>query len=79
MMLVKKMFAKVMSVISAMAMAATMAAYIPANAAEECTDEQAATLIKEVAILVNEARKESGLKPLDVLPYLNEDAQIRAL
>ena len=75
----KKMVKRMISFISAVIMAAMMAAYIPANAAEELTDDQAAVLTNEIAILVNEARKEAGLKPLYVLPYLGEVAEIRAV
>ena len=35
-------------------------------------------MAKEIALLVNEARTEEGLKPLYVVPYLNDVAQIRA-
>lgn len=75
----KKMVKRMISFISAVIMTAMMAAYIPANATEEFTDEQAAALTNEIAILVNEARAEAGLKPLYVLPYLGEVAEIRAL
>lgn len=76
---VKKMVKRMVSFISAVVMTAMTAAYIPANAAEDFTDAQAAVLTKEIALLVNEARAEAGLKPLYVLPYLGEVAEIRAV
>lgn len=76
---VKKMVKRMVSFVSAVVMTAMMAAYVPVNAIEEFTDEQAAALTKEIAILVNEARAEAGLKPLYVLPYLGEIAEIRAV
>lgn len=76
---VKKMIERIASFTFAVVMTTAMAAYIPANAAEELTDERAHDLVKEVEILVNEAREEAGLKPLYVLPYLEEVAEIRAL
>lgn len=75
---IKKMFTRMISAASALVMASMMTTYIPANAAEELTDDMAAQRIQEIALLVNEARVEAGLKPLYVLPYLNEVAEIRA-
>lgn len=76
---IKKMVKRMVSFVSAVVMTAMMTAYAPANAVEEFTDDQAAVLTNEVAILVNKARVEAGLKPLYVLPYLGEVAEIRAV
>lgn len=35
-------------------------------------------MAKEVEVLVNEAREEAGLKPIFVVPYLNDVAQVRS-
>lgn len=75
---VKKMVKRIASFTFAAVMTTAMAAYIPANATEEFTDDQANELVKEIEILVNEAREEAGLKPLYVLPYLEDVAALRA-
>lgn len=74
----KKIFSRMISVISAFIMTFAMAAYIPAKADEAPTEDQVAELINEIEILVNSARKEAGLRPLYVVPYLNEVAAVRA-
>lgn len=74
----KRFFTRMVSFITSMAMTALGAAYIPAQAAEAPTDEQVAEYINEIGVLVNEARTEAGLKPVYILPYLNEVAEVRA-
>lgn len=74
----KRVFKRMVSFITSMAIAALGAAYIPAQAAEAPTDEQVAQYINEIGVLVNKARVEAGLKPVYILPYLNEVAEIRA-
>ena len=70
---------KMVSFLSAFVMACMMVSYLPTFADEEYSDDQIAEMINEVAILVNEAREEAGLKPVYVLPYLNEVSEIRAV
>ena len=66
--------------ISAAVMAATVmiSGATGAFAAEEIADNELRSMANEVAMLVNEAREELGLKPLYVVPYLNELGDLRA-
>lgn len=75
-----KMMKKMVSLISAAVMAGTMAinAAGTAFAGEGVSNAELREKINEVAKLVNEAREEAGLKPLYVLPYLNEISETRA-
>lgn len=78
MMTTKKIFSRTIGFVSACMMTLTMAAYVPAKADNAPTEEQTAKLINEIEIFVNQARKEAGLKPVYVVPYLNEVAAVRA-
>lgn len=74
----KRIFKRTISFITSMTMIALGAAQFPAQAATAPTDEQVAKYIDEIGVLVNNARIEAGLKPVYILPYLNEVAEIRA-
>ncbi len=77
MMTTKRMFNRMVSLISTIVMMAVMAANVTtAKAAEEFNPY---TMISEIALMVNEARTEAGLEKVYVLPYLNEVAEIRAI
>lgn len=76
-----KMMKKTISVLAALASAATLAFSTmgSALAAEEHCDDELRAMANEVAILVNETRAEYGLAPLYVVPYLNELSDLRAV
>ena len=76
-----KMMKKTVSFLTATATAAAMAFSAIGNtfAAKDVCDDELRSMANEVAILVNEARKEAGLEPLYVVPYLNELSDIRAV
>ena len=78
MMTTKRMFNRMISLISTIVIMAAMAANVTANtaAAEELNAE---TMIEEIAVMVNEARAKAGLGNVYVLPYLNEVAETRAI
>lgn len=77
MMTTKRLFNKMISLISAIIMMAVMSAnFITANADEELNPD---TIISEIAVMINEARAQAGLEKVYVLPYLNEVAEIRAI
>lgn len=77
MMTTKRLFNKMVSLISAIIMMAVMSAnFITANADEELNPD---TIISEIAVMINEARAQAGLEKVYVLPYLNEVAEIRAI
>lgn len=77
MMNTKKMFKRMVSLISTIVMIAVMSANITtANSAEELDPD---AMISKIALMVNEARTEAGLEKVYVLPYLNEVAEIRAI
>lgn len=80
----KKMFRKMVSMVSAMVLTFSCSISIiknvnnvsvTANASEE---SQYTELIEEMAVKFNEAREELGLEPLKIVPYINEISQVRA-
>ncbi len=73
------MIKKIVSFLSVPVILAAMTPAMSYSSYEEPTYDEYKELIDEVAELVNEARKEHGLKPLYVVPYLNEVAEIRAI
>ncbi len=74
----KRFFTRMVSFITSMAIITLGAASFSAQAAEAPTTEQVAEYIDEMGVLVNKARVEAGLKPVYILPYLNEVAEVRA-
>ncbi|MDE5855007.1 MAG: SCP-like extracellular [Ruminococcus sp.] len=75
----KKMYSKIVSVATALAMACTASVFTVSSAsATEYADNELAEIANNMAILVNQEREALGLKPLYVVPYLNECAQTRA-
>lgn len=73
----RKILKKIVSVISSAAVALCCAAgYMTPASAEEEFDLNA--MAEEMVVLVNEARAEAGLKPLYMVPYLNDVANLRA-
>ncbi len=79
--MVRNFAKKMVGFFTAAAMTAAMAAFIPgtASATEEIADAQLRSMANEVAILVNEARRELGLPEIYVVPYLNEIAEDRSV
>lgn len=75
---VMNMMKKIVSFLSVPVILATMTPAMANASYEEPSYDEYAEMIDEVAELVNEARVEHGLKPLYVVPYLNEVAEIRA-
>lgn len=75
--LFRRVMRKIVSAVSAAVMAFSCAAgCISSASASEQPDYNA--MAEEIAILVNEARSEAGLKPLYMVPYLNDVANVRA-
>lgn len=75
----KKMYSKIVSIATALAMACTASVFTVSSAsATEHTDSELAEFANSMAILVNQEREALGLRPLYVVPYLNECAQSRA-
>ncbi len=81
--MVKGFVKKMVGFFTAAAMTAAMAAFIPASAsasaADEVADAQLRSMANEVAIMVNDARRELGLPEIYVVPYLNEIATDRSV
>lgn len=77
--MVKKMVKKVVTMVTAIAVSVTASAFAfsDVSAAYEYSEEELASLANEIAIMVNEEREALGLRPLYVVPYLNECAEIR--
>lgn len=79
----KKFYSKMVSFLTAIMMTFTTSIFALTFAgttafATEYAPEQLAEMANEVAILINQEREALGLKPLYVVPYLNECAEIRA-
>lgn len=71
------MFSRIAGFITAAVMAFSLASAFGTNAAdtaENDTDE----LVKQIALMVNQARSELGLNPVYVVPYLCDAANVRA-
>lgn len=75
--LISKYIHKVISAISAAAVALCCIVGCSMTASAEETPDYNA-MAEEIVILVNEARTEAGLKPLYMVPYLNDIANLRA-
>ena len=69
---------RIISVISAVAVMLALLGFssLTSSAGEETYDLDA--MAEEIALLVNEARAELGLEPVYVVPYLNDEAELRA-
>ena len=78
--MVKKVIKKMVTVVTAFTMTFTASAltFSNASAASDYSSEELASIANEIAIMVNEEREALGLRPLYVVPYLNECAQIRS-
>ncbi len=75
----KKMYSKIVSVATAIAMVCTVSVFTVSSAsAIEYASNELAEFANNMAILVNQEREALGLRPLYVVPYLNECAQTRA-
>lgn len=75
--MLKNMFSRISGFITAAVMAFTLTSVFSAHAADSAendTDE----LVKQIALMVNQARSEQGLKPVYVVPYLCNVANVRA-
>lgn len=70
----KNMMNRMISVIAAAIMMATMTVMNVSGADEE----EIAAMTEKLAIMINEAREAEGLAPIYVVPEVNEAAQIRA-
>lgn len=69
-----KRFAAVISAAVMMAVGCATGTYKQAKAA---SGNDYTLMIKEMSVLINEARAEEGMKPLQLVPYLNEVAELR--
>ncbi len=76
----KRFYSRMISMITAVIMACTASAFALSNAsaAYDYSAEELASIANEIAIMVNQEREALGLRPLYVVPYLNECAQTRA-
>lgn len=80
----KKMFRKMVSMISAMVLTLSCSISVIKNidtvsvTAEAAEESEYSEIIEEMAVKFNEAREELGLQPLYIVPYLNEISQVRA-
>ena len=69
---------KFVSLLAAFAVAVCCMSFCPATTSGEEEQPTMAELIERMGVIINEARAENGLKPLYVVPYLNDRANVRA-
>lgn len=76
---VKKNTRRIVSVITAVVIACVMMCVPNRRAsAEGYSTDELKDMANQIAYLINEARIKNGLKPLYVVPYLNDVAQVRS-
>lgn len=75
----KRFYSRIVSVLTALVMACTAAVFTVSTASgEDISEAQMREMINQVGILVNQEREALGLRPLYIVPYLNDCAAIRA-